>query len=155
LLKSIGAVCADWDCAVTGNCDEEFILLVDYTIINQEEGKPQYQAVLTANMSRRPILMTSLATVAGTAAGAGIGAGAEVQPDGDCDYGWLQLHAFDVRLLCQCFSRGIPAPVMELMQHGGQKARHVVVDGCDPVSEESLPFHLRSRNQISHPQIVV
>jgi len=49
LLKSIGAVCADWDCA-TGNCDEEFILL-DYTIINQEEGKPQYQAVLQLNVS--------------------------------------------------------------------------------------------------------
>jgi multidrug efflux pump subunit AcrB len=53
------------------------ILLVDYTLINQEEGKPQYQAVLAAGMSRlRPILMTSLATVAGTIPLAlGLGAG--------------------------------------------------------------------------------
>lgn len=57
------------------------ILLVDYTLINQEEGKSQYQAVLEAGLSRlRPILMTSLATIAGTAPLAlGIGAGAEVR----------------------------------------------------------------------------
>jgi hydrophobe/amphiphile efflux-1 (HAE1) family protein len=57
------------------------ILLVDYTLINQEEGKSQYQAVLDAGLSRlRPILMTSLATIAGTAPLAlGIGAGAEVR----------------------------------------------------------------------------
>ncbi|HEY9741766.1 MAG TPA: efflux RND transporter permease subunit [Coleofasciculaceae cyanobacterium] len=57
------------------------ILLVDYTLINQEEGKSQYQAVLDAGLSRlRPILMTSFATIAGTAPLAlGIGTGAEVR----------------------------------------------------------------------------
>ncbi|MBD2086553.1 efflux RND transporter permease subunit [Trichocoleus sp. ST-U3] len=57
------------------------ILLVDYTLINQEEGKSQYQALIAAGMDRlRPILMTSLATIAGTIPLAlGIGAGAEVR----------------------------------------------------------------------------
>jgi multidrug efflux pump subunit AcrB len=61
------------------------ILLVDYTIINMEEGKPQRHALLEAGVSRlRPIMMTSLATIAGTIPLAlGIGAGAEVrQPMG-------------------------------------------------------------------------
>ncbi|HBB32246.1 MAG TPA: ABC transporter permease [Cyanobacteria bacterium UBA8803] len=57
------------------------ILLVDYTLINLEEGKSQYQALIAAGVSRlRPILMTSLATIAGTVPLAlGIGAGAEVR----------------------------------------------------------------------------
>ncbi|MUG94356.1 AcrB/AcrD/AcrF family protein [Scytonema sp. UIC 10036] len=61
------------------------ILLVDYTIINMEEGKPQRHALIEAGVSRlRPIMMTSLATIAGTVPLAlGIGAGAEVrQPMG-------------------------------------------------------------------------
>lgn len=57
------------------------ILLVDYTLLNLEEGKTQRQALLEAGISRlRPILMTSLATVAGTIPLAlGLGAGAEVR----------------------------------------------------------------------------
>ncbi|MBD2666798.1 efflux RND transporter permease subunit [Richelia sinica] len=61
------------------------ILLVDYTIINMQEGKNQRQALIEAGVSRlRPILMTSLATIAGTLPLAlGIGAGSEVrQPMG-------------------------------------------------------------------------
>lgn len=61
------------------------ILLVDYTIINMQEGKTQRQALIEAGVSRlRPILMTSLATIAGTLPLAlGIGAGSEVrQPMG-------------------------------------------------------------------------
>ncbi|HEY9635985.1 MAG TPA: efflux RND transporter permease subunit [Coleofasciculaceae cyanobacterium] len=57
------------------------ILLVDYTLINQEEGKSQYQAIISAGVDRlRPIMMTSLASIAGTAPLAfGIGSGAEVR----------------------------------------------------------------------------
>ncbi|MBD2437033.1 efflux RND transporter permease subunit [Nostoc sp. FACHB-110] len=61
------------------------ILLVDYTIINIQEGKNQRQALIEAGVSRlRPIMMTSLATIAGTLPLAlGIGAGSEVrQPMG-------------------------------------------------------------------------
>jgi hydrophobe/amphiphile efflux-1 (HAE1) family protein len=61
------------------------ILLVDYTIINMQEGKTQRAALLEAGVSRlRPIMMTSLASIAGTIPLAlGIGAGAEVrQPMG-------------------------------------------------------------------------
>ncbi|WP_103124732.1 efflux RND transporter permease subunit [Nostoc cycadae] len=61
------------------------ILLVDYTIINMQEGKKQRQALIEAGVSRlRPIMMTSLATIAGTLPLAlGIGAGSEVrQPMG-------------------------------------------------------------------------
>ena len=61
------------------------ILLVDYAIINIQEGKTQRYALLEAGVSRlRPIMMTSLATIAGIVPLAlGIGAGAEVrQPMG-------------------------------------------------------------------------
>ncbi len=61
------------------------ILLVDYTIINLKEGKSQRQALLDACVSRlRPILMTSIATIAGIFPLAlGLGSGAEVrQPMG-------------------------------------------------------------------------
>ncbi|MEH2022269.1 efflux RND transporter permease subunit [Nostoc sp.] len=61
------------------------ILLVDYTIINMQSGKTQRQALVESGVSRlRPILMTSLATIAGTLPLAlGIGAGSEVrQPMG-------------------------------------------------------------------------
>jgi multidrug efflux pump subunit AcrB len=61
------------------------ILLVDYAILNLEEGKKQREALLEAGLSRlRPIMMTSLATIAGIIPLAlGIGAGAEVrQPMG-------------------------------------------------------------------------
>ncbi|MEH2243920.1 efflux RND transporter permease subunit [Nostoc sp.] len=61
------------------------ILLVDYTIINIQEGKTQRQALVESGVSRlRPILMTSLATIAGILPLAlGIGAGSEVrQPMG-------------------------------------------------------------------------
>ncbi|MBD2489157.1 efflux RND transporter permease subunit [Aulosira sp. FACHB-615] len=61
------------------------ILLVDYTIINMQEGQNQRQALIEAGVSRlRPIMMTSLATIAGTLPLAlGIGAGSEVrQPMG-------------------------------------------------------------------------
>jgi hydrophobe/amphiphile efflux-1 (HAE1) family protein len=57
------------------------ILLVDYTIINQAEGNSQKQALINAGVSRlRPILMTSLSTIAGTLPLAlGFGPGAEVR----------------------------------------------------------------------------
>jgi hydrophobe/amphiphile efflux-1 (HAE1) family protein len=57
------------------------ILLVDYAIIGLEEGKKQRQAIFDAGISRlRPILMTSLSTIAGTFPLAlGLGAGAEVR----------------------------------------------------------------------------
>ncbi|MBD2777044.1 efflux RND transporter permease subunit [Iningainema tapete] len=61
------------------------ILLVDHAIIGLEEGKSQRDALLEAGVSRlRPIMMTSLATIAGIIPLAlGIGAGAEVrQPMG-------------------------------------------------------------------------
>ncbi|MEH2126625.1 efflux RND transporter permease subunit [Nostoc sp.] len=61
------------------------ILLVDYTIINMQQGKTQRQALIESGVSRlRPILMTSLATIAGILPLAlGIGAGSEVrQPMG-------------------------------------------------------------------------
>lgn len=61
------------------------ILLVDYTIINIQSGKTQRQALVESGVSRlRPILMTSLATIAGILPLAlGIGVGSEVrQPMG-------------------------------------------------------------------------
>ncbi len=42
------------------------ILLVDFALASIEEGKPQYKAMIEAGVSRlRPILMTSISTIAG------------------------------------------------------------------------------------------
>ena len=66
---------------LVGIVTKNSILLVDYAIIGLEQGKKQRQAVLDAGISRlRPILMTSLSTIAGTFPLAlGLGAGAEVR----------------------------------------------------------------------------
>jgi multidrug efflux pump subunit AcrB len=55
------------------------ILLVDYALLNQKEGKPLFKAVLESGVARlRPILMTTIAMIAGMLPIAlGIGAGAE------------------------------------------------------------------------------
>ena len=42
------------------------ILLVDYTIMNQQEGKPMYEATLDSGVARlRAILMTTIAIIVG------------------------------------------------------------------------------------------
>lgn len=57
------------------------ILLVDYALVHQREGKPLFKAILESGVARlRPILMTTIAMVAGMLPIAlGIGAGAEVR----------------------------------------------------------------------------
>lgn len=57
------------------------ILLVDYALMNKEEGKSRAQAALEAGISRlRPIMMTALATIAGMVPIAlELGAGSEVR----------------------------------------------------------------------------
>ena len=57
------------------------ILLVDYALLNQREGKPLFSAVLDSGVARlRPILMTTIAMIAGMMPIAlGIGAGSEVR----------------------------------------------------------------------------
>ncbi|NJO26470.1 MAG: efflux RND transporter permease subunit [Richelia sp. SL_2_1] len=66
---------------LVGIVTKNSILLVDYTIMGLEQGKKQRQALIDAGLSRlRPILMTSLSTIAGTFPLAlGLGAGAEVR----------------------------------------------------------------------------
>ena len=55
------------------------ILLVDYALLNQREGKPLYEAVLDSGVARlRPILMTTIAMITGMLPIAlGLGTGAE------------------------------------------------------------------------------
>jgi hydrophobe/amphiphile efflux-1 (HAE1) family protein len=55
------------------------ILLVDYALLNQKEGKPLYPAILESGVARlRPILMTTIAMITGMLPIAlGIGAGSE------------------------------------------------------------------------------
>ena len=55
------------------------ILLVDYALLNQREGKPLYEAVLESGVARlRPILMTTIAMITGMLPIAlGLGAGSE------------------------------------------------------------------------------
>lgn len=57
------------------------ILLVDYALMNEKEGKPLYKATLESGVARlRPILMTTIAMIAGMMPIAlGIGAGSQVR----------------------------------------------------------------------------
>ncbi len=57
------------------------ILLVDYALLNQREGKPLYEAVIESGVARlRPILMTTIAMITGMMPIAlGIGAGSETR----------------------------------------------------------------------------
>lgn len=57
------------------------ILLVDFALAGKQEGKPQFKAVIEAGVSRlRPILMTSVSTIAGMVPIAlGMGAAGEVR----------------------------------------------------------------------------
>ena len=57
------------------------ILLVDYALLNEKEGKPMLEAVLESGVARlRPILMTTIAMIAGMMPIAlGIGAGSAVR----------------------------------------------------------------------------
>lgn len=75
LLALIGIV------LLMGLVTKNSILLVDYALSNQHEGKPMYKAVLESGVARlRPILMTTIAMIAGMVPIAlGIGAGSEVR----------------------------------------------------------------------------
>ncbi|MBR8833840.1 MAG: efflux RND transporter permease subunit [Stigonema ocellatum SAG 48.90 = DSM 106950] len=79
--KSLGLYALIGMVLLMGIVTKNSILLVDYTMINLAEGKTQRQALLDAGVSRlRPILMTSIATIAGILPLAlGLGAGAEVR----------------------------------------------------------------------------
>jgi hydrophobe/amphiphile efflux-1 (HAE1) family protein len=119
------------------------ILLVDYTLINQEEGKSQYQAVLDAGLSRlRPILMTSLATIAGTAPLAlGIGAGAEVRSS----MGIAVMGGFTTSTLLTLVVVPVLFTYVDNLQYwiakllrGGSKRRRVAVAGASSEDEEGM-----------------
>ncbi len=79
--KSLGLFALIGMVLLMGIVTKNSILLVDYTMINLAEGKTQRQALLDAGVSRlRPILMTSIATIAGILPLAlGWGAGAQVR----------------------------------------------------------------------------
>ena len=84
--KSLGLYALIGVVLLMGIVTKNSILLVDYAIMNQQFGKPMYEATLDWGVARlRPILMTTIAMIAGMVLIAlGIGAGkANSQPDGD------------------------------------------------------------------------
>ena len=109
------------------------ILLVDYTLINLEEGKSQYQALIAAGVDRlRPILMTSLATIAGTIPLAlGLGAGAEVRsPMGIALMGGFTTSTLLTLLVVPVlftYVDNLQRRIMQLLKHGfGKKGRQKI-----------------------------
>ncbi|MBV8883783.1 MAG: efflux RND transporter permease subunit [Chroococcidiopsidaceae cyanobacterium CP_BM_RX_35] len=64
--KSLGLYALIGIVLLMGIVTKNSILLVDYALINQQEGKPLYKAVLESGVARlRPILMTTIAMIAG------------------------------------------------------------------------------------------
>jgi multidrug efflux pump subunit AcrB len=114
------------------------ILLVDYTLINQEEGKSQRQAIIEAGVSRlRPIIMTSLASIAGTVPLAlGLGPGAEVRsPMGIAVMGGFTtstLLTLVVVPVLFTYVDNLQRWIVNLGQHGfGKKRDHTKVAAAD------------------------
>ena len=84
--KSLGLYALIGVVLLMGIVTKNSILLVDYTIMNQQFGKPMYETTLDSGVARlRPILMTMIAMIAGMVPiTLGIGAGkANSPPDGD------------------------------------------------------------------------
>ena len=79
--KSLGLFALIGIVLLMGIVTKNSILLVDYALLNQQEGKPLYKAVLESGVARlRPILMTTIAMIAGMLPIAlGIGAGSQVR----------------------------------------------------------------------------
>jgi len=79
--KSLGLYALIGIVLLMGIVTKNSILLVDYAILNQKEGKPMYEATLDSGVARlRPILMTTIAMIAGMMPIAlGIGAGSGVR----------------------------------------------------------------------------
>ena len=79
--KSLGLYALIGVVLLTGIVTKNSILLVDYAIMNQQEGKPMYEATLDSGVARlRPILMTTIAMIAGMVPIAlGIGAGSQTR----------------------------------------------------------------------------
>ncbi len=77
--KELGIIALIGMVLLLGLVTKNSILLVDYALMNQREGKSMYQAVLYSGVARlRPILMTTIAMIAGMIPIAlGIGAGSE------------------------------------------------------------------------------
>ncbi len=77
--KELGLIALIGVVLLLGLVTKNSILLVDYALINQREGKPTYHAVIDSGVARlRPILMTTIAMIAGMIPIAlGIGAGSE------------------------------------------------------------------------------
>ncbi len=77
--KELGLIAIIGVVLLLGLVTKNSILLVDYALINQKEGKSIYHAVLDSGVARlRPILMTTIAMIAGMIPIAmGIGAGSE------------------------------------------------------------------------------
>ena len=130
------------------------ILLVDYTLINLEEGKSQYQAVLEAGLSRlRPILMTSLATIIGILPLAmGVGAGAEVRsPMGVTVMGGFTTSTLLTLLVVPVvftYVDNLQHWIVNLGRHGlGRKSDRTKVAAVPMSSEEQAARLLRSSSE--------
>ncbi len=121
------------------------ILLVDYTLINLEKGQPQRQALVDAGVSRlRPIVMTSLATVAGTVPLAlGIGSGAEVRsPMGIAIMGGFTTSTLLTLLVVPVlftYVDNFQHWIMNLVRHGFGKKRVPSISSANTNEQTKLP----------------
>ncbi len=79
--KSLGIYALIGIIMLMGLVTKNAILLVEYCLMAMQEGRPRYEAIMSAGEARmRPILMTTIAMIAGMMPIAlGIGAGSEVR----------------------------------------------------------------------------
>ena len=128
--KTIGLYSLIGIVLLMGIVTKNSILLVDYAMINEKEGKPMYEAVLDSGVARlRPILMTTIAMIAGMLPIAlGIGAGSLTRsPMAVAVIGGLMtstLLTLVVVPVVFTYMDSLRTLIFRLFQGGGKQRRH-------------------------------
>jgi len=127
--KSLGLYALIGVVLLMGIVTKNSILLVDYAIMNQQFGKPMYEATLEEGVARlRPILMTTIAMIAGMVPIAlGIGAGSQTRsPMAMAVIGGLMtstLLTLVVIPVVFTYMDGLQIWIFNLMRGGGSKGK--------------------------------
>jgi hydrophobe/amphiphile efflux-1 (HAE1) family protein len=150
--KSLGLFALIGIVLLMGIVTKNSILLVDYALINEQEGKPMYKAVIESGVARlRPILMTTVAMIAGMVPIAmGIGAGSLTRsPMAVAVIGGLMtstLLTLVVIPVIFTYMDGFQSWIFRLFRHGGKQRQRRDVGNKTALSASSnghkakLPF---------------
>jgi len=152
--KSLGLYALIGIVLLMGLVTKNSILLVDYALINVQEGKPLYRAVLESGVARlRPILMTTIAMIAGMVPIAmGIGAGSEVRsPMAIAVIGGLMTSTLLTLVVIPVIFTYVYRFQTRLFQRFGGLSHHREAEGMNVHNGSSARPQVRPRQQQQFP----